>query len=122
MIDVVQLAIDMFKVPITVTDYVYSTSNGEDIKTLSATRSIEAAVDPSRSKEMERIFGGSMAAGDIGVYTTETLYIDDEYQAGAIRKQSFVTYQSIVYRVSDSQNWQPQAGLYVYLCKRYKAQ
>lgn len=117
-----QYAIDFYKISLSITDMSYSKVNGQDQRSVSATRTIEAAVDPSRSKTMERIFGGSLGDGDIGIFTTETLYIEDGYVIGSTRLQSFVSYQGKMYRISDVGDWQPQVGIHVYLAKRHHSQ
>lgn len=118
----ISIAVGLFKIPLTVTDYTYSTNTDrEDVKTLYRTRTIHGAVDPTRSKAMERIFGGSIGDGDISIITDDTLYIDDEYSTET-RYQSFISFSGKTYRVSDTGDWSTVAGVKVYLCKRYKAQ
>ena len=80
--------------------------------------------DPTNTRKMEYIFGGNVSEGDLLLYTSELLYVDDMYDpnSGLPRKQSFVTYSATQYRVSDFRDWRTQAGVYVYLCKRHIAQ
>ena len=121
----IKLALSFFELSLSIRDVEYITVEGEDTKTLVEERTIQAAVDPSRSREMERIFSGSISDGDVGVYTTEILYIDDVHDStdsSGQRLQSFLTYQGHMYRVSNHSDWVPQAGMNVYLCKRYFAQ
>lgn len=121
----IQTAIDLFSINISVKDMEYIKINGEDKRQLSEARTISGAVDPGRSKTIERIFGESVGDGDIGVYTKEILYIDDEYNADESnlnRLQSFIYYSGNRYRVAQSADWQQQTGTWVYLCKRHVAQ
>ena len=141
------LAISFFELDILVKDYQYVTQDGEDKRVLFAERTIKAAVDPSRSKQMERIFGGSMSSGDIGVYTIDNLYIYDATNINEFSGmnfnfgndemlfaenfdgedigptgQSYVFYQGLIYRVSEVASWGPQIDARVYLCKRHMKQ
>jgi hypothetical protein len=140
------LAISFYEIDVNVSDYQYVTQDGEDKRVLFQERTIKAAVDPSRSKQMERIFGGSIGNGDIGVYTLDTLYIYDstninefvgmnfnfgndnllfaENESGDIGPtgQSYVYYQGLIYRVSEVAQWGPQINARVYLCKRHMKQ
>ena len=118
----INIAVGLIKIPLAVTDYTYSTSLArEDARALHKTRTVQGAVDPTRSKVMERIFGGSAGDGDITIITDDTLYIDDEYSTET-RYQSFVSYSGNIYRATDVGDWSTVAGVKVYLCKRYKAQ
>jgi len=117
-----KLAISFFYIPVVVYDtgYVTDPETGVDIRTIIATRVIQAGVDPSRSKDLERIFGGSIGDGDIGVYCdTATLYIDDAYNQGGTRRQSFILYQGNMFRAMQDADWTPQADVRVYLAKRH---
>ena len=121
----IQMAIEMFSMEISVRDMEYVKISGEDKRQLSASRTIVGALDPGRSRSIERIFGESVGDGDIGVYTVETLYIDDEYSlddSNPNRLQSFVFYSGVYYRVAQSADWQGHTGTWVYLCKRHVAQ
>ena len=121
----IKLVLSFFELSLSIRDVEYITVEGEDTKTLVQERTIQAAIDPSRSREMERIFSGSISDGDVGVYTAETLYIDDVHDIEVLemeRTQSFLTYQGHMYRVSNHSDWTPQAGINVYLCKRYLSQ
>ena len=121
----IQMAIEMFSLELLVRDMEYVKISGEDKRQLSESRTIIGAVDPSRSKTMEKIFGESVGDGDIGIYTTATLYIDDEYSlddSNPNRLQSFVFYSGSNYRVAQSADWQGHTGTWVYLCKRHVAQ
>lgn len=118
----IALALSFFKIPVQVRDVQYTTTDGQDTQTLLGTRVINAAVDPGRSRAMERIFGGSVSDGDIGVYTHEELYFTDQYATGAAQKQSFVTYRGFNYRVEEVADWMPQAKVRVYLAKRHVKQ
>lgn len=113
------LAISFFQIKLSVEDKTYTTVNGQDTLAPTASRQIDAAVDPSRSRQMERLFGGSVSDGDIGIYTKAVLYFTDQYAEGEAQRQSFVTYQGIRYRVEEVADWTPQAGLRVYLAKRH---
>ena len=116
----IQMGLSFFEIPITVHDASYTKVSGQDVRTLSAPRPISAAVDPSGSKRLERIFGGSISDGDIGVFTTGTLHIQDLESGGAL--QSFVDYQGLTYRAANVADWLPQVGVNVYLCKRHLSQ
>jgi hypothetical protein len=121
----IKLAISFYHIPVTVIDtqYVRNETTGMDVREIVATRTIEAALDPTRSKQLERIFGGSIGDGDIGVYCdSDVLYIDDAYDAGGRGKQSFVQYQGNPYRVAQDADWTPQADVRVYLAQRHLSQ
>jgi hypothetical protein len=119
----IKLGISFYHIPLIVVDTQYTTVSGIDTRSIVETRTIQAAVDPSQSKSLERIFGGSIGDGDIGVYCdADTLFIDDAYDAGGTRKQSFVLYQGNYYRVMQDADWTPQADIRVYLAKRHVEQ
>ena len=117
-----KMAISFFHIPVFVTDteYVHDEATGQDVRQITDTRIIQAGLDPTRSKELERIFGGSIGDGDIGIYCdSDTLYMDDAYNNGGTRTQSFVQYQGEIYRVTNDADWTPQADIRVYLAKRH---
>lgn len=117
-----KLGISFYHIPVTVydTQYVKDETTGIDEREIVETRTINAAVDPSRSKDLERIFGGSIGDGDIGIYCdSDTLYLDDAYDDGGRGMQSFVLYQGYRYRVAQEADWTPQADVRVYLAKRH---
>jgi len=114
----IQQAISMFHVPVVIMHTTFTKVSGEDIRAVDSEETIQAAVDPSRSKAMERIFGGSLADGDIGVFTTAALHIDDD-RSGL---QSYILYNGLMYRVAQQGNWSLQTGTHVYLCHRHVAQ
>ena len=119
----VQFAVGCFSVDVSVRDQAYLPSDGQDQPTPIGTRVIRGAVDPSRSKQMEYLFRGSLSDGDIGIYTSAPLYYTDQYQVGAgYQRQSFVTWAGIEYRISDAAEWVTQAGIRVYLGKRHVEQ
>ena len=121
----IKLAIQFYHIPVSVVDtqYVKNEITGMDTREIVATRTIDAALDPTRSKQLERIFGGSVGDGDVGVYCDgDILYIDDAYDAGGRGKQSFVQYQGNPYRVAQDADWTPQADVRVYLAKRHYSQ
>jgi len=111
----------MFSVPILVQDVIYTESGGTDNPGAPDSRTVQGAVDPSNARKMEYLFGGSVSDGDILIYTTGALYIDDMYTSGAARQQSFVTYSGFQYRVANVADWTQQAGMFVYLAKRHVA-
>ena len=107
-------------IDVTVYDAGYTTIDGQDIRSIINTRIIRAGLDPTRSKELERIFSGSVGDGDIGIYCDkDTLCMDDAYNPDDERKQSFVLYQGGIYRVTNDADWGPQADIRVYLAKRH---
>lgn len=117
-----QIALGFFLLDTAVRDVLYSTENGQDVLLPLGQRVVQAAVDPGNSRSMERIFGGSISDGDIGVTTMAELYFTDQYAAWEGQRQSFVTYQGIEYRVENYADWNPQAGIRVYLAKRHVKQ
>lgn len=116
------IAMGMFQIPIAIQDVVYAASGGKDSQGSPVSRIIQAAIDPSNARKMEYLFGGSVSDGDILIYTSEPLYIDDMYSSGSARRQSFVTYSGFKYRVANIADWSGQTGIYVYLAKRYVQQ
>jgi len=112
------MGLGFFSLPVPVTDTEYSAVSGEDQKLVTGSRNIQAAVDLGSSKQLEQIFGGSVAAGDIGIYTAEKLYVQDRGE----KKQSFVTSNGMQYRVVDEADWTAQAGVRVYLARRHISQ
>lgn len=116
------IALKMHSISLTITDVVYSASDGQDSQISSTTRTISAAVDPTNRKQLEIIFGGSVSDGSIGIFTSERLYFDDQYNSSDIRKQSFLPYSDATYRVTRSADWTLQAGFYVYLAERHVQQ
>lgn len=118
------LAMSFLTVPIVVTDtrWIKDESTGSDNQSIIATRKLNVPVDPNNSKQMQQIFGGSVSDGDIMILSSEPLYIEDLYEAGERNQQSFVDYGGLTYRVSNEANWEPQAGMKVYLAKRHVKQ
>lgn len=117
-----KLAISFYHIPVTIidTEYIKDEVTGSDEREIVETRIINAAIDPTRSKDLERIFGGSLGDGDIGIFCdSDILYIDDAFDSGGQRKQSFVSYQSNKYRVAQDADWTPQGDVRVYLAKRH---
>jgi|GEM_PF-4142366 len=115
-----KIALNMFKLSVSVTDTRYSrTSNGEDARIVTGMRTIKAAVDPSNSSQLEHMFGGSMTDGDIVLYTKETLSFVDEHENSANQQQSFLLYGCKLYRVVNFSNWAQQTGVNVYLARRH---
>ena len=118
-----KIALGFYSAPYTVADYQYQTADGEDSRVAYGSRtSFVAVIDPTRSRQLEMIFGGNVSDGDIGIYTEATLYIADIYTPGTKPKQSFVTYGSFVYRVVEEADWSGQAGVKVYLGRRHVTQ
>ncbi len=117
-----KLAISFYHIPVVVYDveYLHNETTGIDEREIVAVRNLKIAVDPTRSKQLERIFGGSVGDGDIGLYCdNDVLFIDDSVNSSENRKQSFVLYQGNYYRVAQDADWTPQANVRVYLAKRY---
>jgi len=117
-VDHVRTALSFFEIEVVVKDYLFETVDGEDKQTLLGSRTIDAAVDASNSRQLEKIFGGSVSDGDIGIYTSSTLHIQDQGET----KQSDVVYGGRNYRVSNEADWTQQAGVRVYLAKRHVRQ
>ncbi len=117
---VAAFALDLFTIKYTVVDYVYTTTDGEDKKMVNATRTgIPLAIDPSASKQLENIFGGSVSDGDLLVISREPLYMSDMYIAGETRKQSIFQYMGVSYFISGIADWNGQVGVNVYRASRY---
>ena len=118
------IALAMLSIPIPVQDVVYSASGGADGQGTPISRTIQGAIDPSNARKMEYLFGGSVSDGDLLVFTSAALYIDDQYNptSGQPRQQSFVTYQGWQYRVANMADWTQQAGMFVFLAHRHVAQ
>ena len=114
-----QQALSFFLHSVSTKVVVYTAIGGVDVPTVSSSLSIQAAVEPSNSQNMERIFGGSISDGDIGVITESVLYLDDAHSAGTTRRQTFVSYGGLWYRVTRKAEWTPHAGFCVYLASRY---
>ena len=74
-----RLAVSFYELNLPVIDFRYIIFEGEEKREHYADRTIKAAIDPSNSQQMQRIFGGSISGGDIGIFTTSTLYINDGY-------------------------------------------
>lgn len=127
MIDVsylIQAGLSMYSSDTVVKDTTETTEDGVDTQTLYETRTIQAAIDPTGGRRLEQIFGGGVSAGDIGIYTSEELYVGDMYDADeeGLRLQSFVEYQGFRYKVVDVSNWKERAGIQVFLGRRHVAQ
>jgi len=119
-LDIAALALDFFTTGYAITDYVYTTVDGEDRKAVNAVRAdVALAIDPSGSKELERIFGGSVSDGDLLVVSREVLYMSDMYVTGETRKQSVFTYSGVPYFISGIADWNAQVGVRVYRASRY---
>ena len=118
-----KIALGFYSSSYTVADYEYQKADGEDSRVAYGSRtSFVAAIDPTRSRQLEMIFGGNVSDGDIGIYTETELYIADIYTPGTNPKQSFVTYGGFVYRVVEVADWTGQAGVRVYLGRRHVTQ
>lgn len=119
----IQLGLSLFTVPrVPVTDKKYTATGGVDVESVKRKRTVDAAIDMSGAKELEKIFGGDVSNGDIAIYTKDRLYISDEFQATEDRVQSFLTYKGLTYRIMAEQNWLDQTGTYVYQGRRHVAQ
>lgn len=119
------LAISMFSVPVRVTDTHYITISGVDQQVTDGSRTIDAAVDMGGKRSLEPIFGGSVSDGDIGIWPAPgvDLYFPlDEWEPGDPRKQSFVIYLGVTYRVVAVADYANQAGCKTYLASRHVQQ
>jgi hypothetical protein len=118
------LAVSLFHHPggIEVTDVQYEKQGSRDVQNVERQRNIAAAVDKGGAKRLENIFGGSVADGDVGLWTSETLYIADVYEPGEPQRQSFFVYEGLTYRVCGKDPWKGQTGQDIYLGKRHVAQ
>ena len=115
-----QLAVSFYEVDLSVRDVQYVTTDGQDIWTELAIRTIKAAVDPSNARAIERVFGGAVSTGSMMVITKEILYTGD--MAGEVypnQKQSYITWAGIEYRINEKAGWQELAGLSTYLASRH---
>lgn len=113
----------MYTVDVQVTDTSYSTVNGVDQQSPPTTRTIKAAVDKNGQRRLEQIFGGSVSAGTVGIYTTgDTLYFIDQNQSGRETHQSYVLDNNYLYKVIDESDWLAQVGIKVYLAERHTTQ
>lgn len=124
-INQLQLAVDMFSLPtVPVTDTGYEHLDGRDVQSILSNRTIVAAIDPSSMKQLEKIFGGDVADGDIVIYTRMELFILDETDALGPegRKQSFVEYSGKQYRILNYADWEVQCGVRVYQGRLHVAQ
>lgn len=118
----INIGLSFFLLDVNVTDTSYTATSGHDVQAVSKTRTIKAAVDPSNSKRLQNIFGGNVADGSIGIFTSDFLYIDDMYTSGSRSLQSYVEYDGMTYRVMQKGSWTLQAGIRVYLAERHVAQ
>jgi hypothetical protein len=100
----------------------YVTESGQDKQVIQGRHNIDAGVDPSGSQKLQRMFGGSVSDGDIGITTHEVLHVGDIYVPGALQRQTFVKYEGLDYRIVDRANWTQQAGMSVYLATRHITQ
>jgi hypothetical protein len=124
------IAIGATSVPIEVRDVQYETVAGVDREVPIRTRTIDAAVDSSDKRRMEFIFGGSTSDNDIAIWPLaecDALHFVDNFRLPAfaeedVRRQSFVTYGGIEYRVVADADFTLQAGRHVYLASRHVAQ
>lgn len=114
----IALALSFYKRQWVVKDITYTTTNGQDVTSPMTSRYINAAIDPSGGRRLEEIFGGMVTDGDIGIYTHDKLYFVDQFGEGEVRKQTFIDYQGYRYRVVQVQDWELQAGVFVYLARR----
>lgn len=118
--EMIKMALAFYSLPIVVHDVTFSTVAGQDTPSAPVLRvpQVRGAVDPSNSKQLEKLFGGSVADGDIGIYTEDILYVQDQGET----KQSYVTYSGRSYRVMNEADWAQQAGVRVYLGRRHVEQ
>jgi len=116
------LCASFFELEVLVCDTAYVTTNGEDRLTDLGSRTINAAVDVSAGQRLEQMFGGSVSDGDIGITTSDDLFIGDSYVVGAAQKQSYITWEGLEYRVTDLAPWKQHTGKNVYLAKRHVKQ
>lgn len=78
-----RLALSFYELDLPVIDFQYVVFEGEEKREHFEDRTIKAAIGPSNGQQMQRIFGGSISSGDIGIFTESTLYIFDEYDLEA---------------------------------------
>ena len=119
---VIGVGLGFYQISIPVQDVVYTASGGVDGQSSPASRSIQGAIDPSGARKLAYLFGGNVSDGDILIYTTAPLYIDDQYAQDSTRTQSFITYDGFQYRVSELSNWSGQLGQQVFRASRHVAQ
>ena len=120
-----QMALSFFTLyGVPVVDMGYENVDGQDVQIVIANRTFDGAIDPNNMKELEKIFGGDVSNGDILIITEDTLFLLDQTDAiaPADRKQSFVTYSGLVYRVMNYADWGQQAGVRVYQGRRHVKQ
>ena len=119
-----KVAIGAFHIPggLRIIDTHYTKVGSSDQQVVEGERMIAAAVDKTGGKRLENIFGGSVADGDIGIWTEEELYIADQYAPGELQRQSFCSYAGVMYRVAGKDPWKDQTGQDVYLGKRHVVQ
>lgn len=120
----ISMALGFFLIPVDIidTEWVKNEETGQDVQQYGEPRCLRVAVEPSSSKTMEMIFGGSVEDGDIGIWTSECLYMEETYEDGERKRQSFVDYEGHKYRISKIGQWRPQAGIQVYLAKMHTKQ
>lgn len=118
-----QLALSYFTLDnVPIQDVEYAKVSGQETLVDIGERIITAAIDPSNMKQLEILFGpGNVSQGDLLVYTkTETkLFITDIFIPGDAKKQSFLTYSGLSYRILAYQDWTQQAGINVYQARRH---
>lgn len=113
-----QLGLSFYTIKVVVEDLVYTKQGGQDVPQTPSKRTIDAAIDPGSSRQLEKLFGGGVSDGDIGIYTAAQLFIRDEGDT----KQSFVQYGGFSYAVTKEGDWTQQAGMRVYLGNRHVKQ
>lgn len=125
------MAVRAFSIQVPVDDVVYETISGIDRRVPTGTRTIDAAVDPSGKRQLEQIFGGSVSDGDLAIWpeqgTENELYFPDQFDLhptteAETRKQSFLTYRGIRYRVIGVADYSDQADQKIYHATRHVAQ
>lgn len=89
-------------------------------------RTVAAAIDAGNMKQLEVLFGqGNVGEGDLLIYIkteAEELYILDQCGLGEPKRQSFLTYSGISFRIMAYQDWTLQAGIRVYQGRRHVQQ
>jgi len=114
-----RMSINFYRLSVIVLDANYVTVDGVDRRQISASRIVNAAVRPAKSAFLKRVFGNSMVDGDIGIWTTDPLYFDSEYDLGSTRTQSFTVYENRIYRIKSMSEWAPQTSAKVYLAGKH---
>ena len=116
------LAISMNSVPVVVNDVIYDTVDGVDIKVPTETRNFGAAVEVNR-RMIQQVFGELVSDGDIALWPEEgnELYFPDEFGVDA-RRQSFVQYRGINYKVVGVSDFTDQGSCKTFLATRHVAQ